>query len=161
MIAGEDKHASSQRCIHWILHCPKKAVSPTSVPKMVPYKHSGRPDLDAVYMFDLKIAQDRGLKFCHTRSFAIILFNTMPTEASVKVMKFNRNDSETDSLFDKRPPQVTEVTRIKDPAQPYFESAGEARCELTVNKFKAVISTSQSKENENSHQTTRIRKRPH
>ena len=53
----------------------------TSVPKMAPYKNSNRPDLDAVYTFDLKIAQDRGLKFYQTGSFAIILFHTMPTEA--------------------------------------------------------------------------------
>ena len=44
-------------------------------------------------------------------------------------MQFNRNDSETEILFEKRPPQVTEVTRTKssfgtveDPVQPFVES---------------------------------------
>ena len=51
----------------------------------------------------------------------------MPTEALVKVLKFNRNDSETFYSMRDRPPQVTEVTRIgivpleqkkTDPVQP-------------------------------------------
>ena len=90
---------------------------------MAPYTQSNRPDLDARYIFDLKIAQERGLKFGKTGSFAIILKNTMPTGALAKMVKFNRNNSETEILFDKRPSQVTEVTRTRDPIQPYIESA--------------------------------------
>ena len=140
---------------------------------MAPYTQSKRPDLDARYIIDLKIAQDRGLKFGQTGSFAIILYNTMPTGALVKVVKFNRNNSETEILFDKRPPQVTEVTRTRDPIQPFFESARETRCTpmwrqheqtrcvITVDKLKALISTSEFKENQNNPRTTRTRKIPH
>ena len=39
----------------------------TNKPRMVHYKHSERPDHEAGYTFDLKIAQDR------TLSFSIIL----------------------------------------------------------------------------------------
>ena len=48
---------------------------------------SRRPKLDTVYIFDLKIAHFRGLKFYRTRSSAIILFNIMSTKAMVKVTK--------------------------------------------------------------------------
>ena len=41
---------------------PEASNVSTSVHKMVPYKHAKRPDLDAVYTFDFKIAQDGGLK---------------------------------------------------------------------------------------------------
>ena len=51
---------------------------------MVHTRHSKRLDLDAVYIFDLKIAQDRGLTFFQMDSFAIVLKNTMPTEALAK-----------------------------------------------------------------------------
>ena len=59
MIAEEDKHASSQPCIHWRVPLPEVSRVPTGVPKMVPCEHSNGPALDAVYMLDLKIAQDR------------------------------------------------------------------------------------------------------
>ena len=85
---------------------PEASNVPTGVPKMVPHKHSNRSDRDAVYTFDLKIAPDQGF----------VLYNTMPTDASVKVLKFNRNHSESEILSDKRPPQVTEVTRTKRPS---------------------------------------------
>ena len=40
-------------------------------------------------------------------------------------MKINRYTSETENPFVEGPPQVTEVTRTKDPVQPYVESARE------------------------------------
>ena len=109
-----------------------------------------KPDLDAVYMFVLKIAQDRGITFYQTSSFAIVLYYTMPTEL-VNITKFNRNKSETEILFDKRPPQVTEVTRIKktqcsrmlnqlrEPRCTHmWNQHGRTRCAITVNKLKAL-----------------------
>ena len=53
------------------------------------------PDLDAVYTLNLKIAQDRRLQIYQTCSFAIVLFNTMPSEALVRVVKIHRKDWET------------------------------------------------------------------
>ena len=56
MIAEEDELASSQRCIHYVIRCQKQAMSPQAYPKMVPDKHSNKPGIDAVYIFDLAIA---------------------------------------------------------------------------------------------------------
>ena len=39
------------------------------------------------------------------------------------MIQFNGSNSERGILFDERPPQVTEVTRTKDPGQPYVESS--------------------------------------
>ena len=53
---------------------PEASDFSTGVPKTVPYKHSKKkPDHDAVYMFNLKISQDRGLTFRQTGRFAIVL----------------------------------------------------------------------------------------
>ena len=48
------------------------------------------PDLDAVYTFDLKIAQARGLVSYLTGRCAIILYDTMPSEALVRVVKSHK-----------------------------------------------------------------------
>ena len=58
---------------HWIISCPKQAMLLQAYPRWLPYMHSNRPDLDAVYMFDLKIVQAQGLKFYRNYSFSIIL----------------------------------------------------------------------------------------
>ena len=108
MLAEDYKHALSQRCIFWVI----SDVS-TGVPKIALCKQSKWPDLDVVYILDLQIAKDRGLKFYQTGRFAIVLCNTMLTEVLVKVVKLNRNISEREILSEKRPPQFTEVTRMK------------------------------------------------
>ena len=55
-----------------------------------------------------------------------MLNNIRLTEAKIKVVTLNRNDSETEILFDQGPMQVTEATRTycsigteEDPVQPY------------------------------------------
>ena len=73
----------------------------SSVRKMAPYTHSNRPDFDAIFKFDFTIGQDRGLKSFQYGSSAIILKST-------KVVNFNRNDAETETLFDKRQTQITQ-----------------------------------------------------
>ena len=89
MIAEESKYASFQRFIQLL----EASDVSTGVPIMVPYKKSKRLDLDAVDIFDLRIAQDRGLKFYQSDRFSIILYNTMPTEALPNVLKYHRNHS--------------------------------------------------------------------
>ena len=71
-----------------------------------------------------------GVFFCQTRSFAIILFHIMPSQALVNFVKFHRKDSETEILFDTVPAQVTDVTRSyssigrrENPVQPCMEAA--------------------------------------
>ena len=67
MIEEEDTHVSCQRWTHWRSQCPISKESVTSEPRVAHYKHSTRPDLDAVYTFDRKIAQSRGLTLYQTR----------------------------------------------------------------------------------------------
>ena len=72
--------ASSQLWTHW--RSPISQNSPrTTNGALQTFK---RPDLDAVYTFDLHIAQDRGLTFYETGSFAMILYDTMLSEVMVK-----------------------------------------------------------------------------
>ena len=61
--------------------------------------------------FDLNIAQDRGLKTDQTSSFSIIIFDTMPSEVLVRVVKLHKENSETEISFDTRSANVTDVTR--------------------------------------------------
>ena len=83
--AEEDKHASSQLATLWRSRCPIfKNYLRTSLEW---YTIHIRKD-HAVYTFDLKIAQARGLNIYQTGSFSIILYDTMPSEALVRVVKF-------------------------------------------------------------------------
>ena len=96
----------------------------------------------------------------------MIPYNTMPTEAVEKVAKFNRNDSATEILFDKRPMQVTEVARTKSSTGTQeaqcchilnqlgeigcahmWNPHGATRCVITMNKLISTsISTSEFKD---------------
>ena len=121
----------SDGCIGEVIARSKRCS--TGVPKTVPHKHSKDQTL---YIFDLEIAQDRGLKFYQTDSFAITLSSTTPTEALVKVLHSNRNDSETEILFDNRPPQVTKVSRT------YYwnrKRPSSAVCWISLERPDAII----------------------
>ena len=59
-------------------------------PRMAHVKHSKRAGHDEVYVFDLKIAQDRGLPFDQTGSFPLFLYDTMPSEATMRVVKVHK-----------------------------------------------------------------------
>ena len=82
---------------------------PSDEPLMVHFKHSERKDHE-VYTFDLKIAQDRGLTFIKPRSFAITLYDTMTSEALVRIVNLKKPRRQK-NLFDTRSAKVTEVTR--------------------------------------------------
>ena len=64
----------------------------------------------AVHTFDLEIAQHRGLTLYQTDSTAIILCNTKPPEAFVRVVIFHRKNLETEILFDTRRTQETKAS---------------------------------------------------
>ena len=60
----------------------------------------------------------------------MILKNTMPSEALVRVVKFHQKNQKEEIGFDTRPAQVTDVARSwsslgtdEDPVQPHWESA--------------------------------------
>ena len=99
---------------------PEASDVSTGVPKMVPCEHSARPDLDAVCTFVLKIAQDEILP---NRQLCDYSVEHHADRSIGKGVKFSNNSSARDILLDKRPPQVTEVTRTKDTVQPYIEAA--------------------------------------
>ena len=161
MIAEEDKHASSQRCTHGIIHCSKRAMSSQACPRWLPTSIQTHQILTQCTYLSSRSHRPR-MK---------ILSNWQLCDFSVRHHD-NRNDSETEILFDKRPPQVTEFTRTQDPVQPFFESAretrcthvwnqhGETRCVITVTKNKSLVLISEYKEDQNSRQATRSRKRP-
>ena len=87
---------------------------PTGAPKMVPYyKHTYKPEFDAVFAFDLQIAHQTG-------SFAC--FCITPCRRSIGK---SGSGQQREVLFDKRSTQVTEITRAcnsigkeEDPVQP-------------------------------------------
>ena len=71
VIAEGDQHVSSLRRIHWIVQLPGASGVTTGAPKRVSYTHPKQVLMQFTY-FDLKIAQDRGLKSFHNGGFAII-----------------------------------------------------------------------------------------
>ena len=87
VIAEESKHTVVARCSR----IPQGRASNGTLQTFE------KPDNDAVYTFDVKIDLDRGLTFFQTGSFAIVLCNTMPSEAWVRVVKLH--NSETQILF--------------------------------------------------------------
>ena len=47
---------------------------------------------NTVYWVDIRLAQKKGLKFCHTRSIAIILFKTLPAYCIPKAIKMETGE---------------------------------------------------------------------
>ena len=106
---------------HWRRHCPISQISPRTNLDWCTANIPNIPAPDAVYTFDVKIAQDRGLTFHQTCSCAIILNNTMPSDALVEL---------TGTIRRQRSPRDTQVTRRyislgteENPVQPFMESA--------------------------------------
>ena len=57
-------------------------------PRLAQYMHKAwKKHQNMVYWVDIKLAQKKGLKFCQTRSNAIILYNTLPAYCSPKVVR--------------------------------------------------------------------------
>ena len=64
---GTIDRTGRQACFFSAMHpldnpLPEVSDVPTGVPEMVHHKHSKGPDLDAVYVFDLRIEQDQRLE---------------------------------------------------------------------------------------------------
>ena len=47
-------------------------------PRLASYKQKRKVHQDTVYWVDIQLAQRKGLKFCQTRSNAVILYDTLP-----------------------------------------------------------------------------------
>ena len=82
------RHASSQQLI------------PPNEPRKLAHK-SRRRTHNAVYWFDVRLAQNEGLKFWQTINNAIIWYDSMPADGLVKVVKRNLDGTEAENLYDK------------------------------------------------------------
>ena len=121
-----------------------------------------------IQTLDSKIAQDRRW----TCSFSIVLFNTMPSEALVRVVKFQNKKSETEILFfvqqHGRPQKAHEHMVLlkqstqrrhtakeirRDPTRPYMEITWDDP--VRENKDQAQRSCTDSKESQISRLTTK------
>ena len=100
----------------------------TDEPRMVHCRHPKYPALDAVYTFDVKIAQDRGLTFHHTCSFAIVLNNT-----TCEMHQKGCGDTDGFSIKDQRllEQKANHCNHIR-------KQHGETRCVTTVTQHKSL-----------------------
>ena len=69
---------------------------------IVPYILTWERSQDAFHWFDLKVAKDKGLVFCHTIFNAITLFESVPASSSVQVDTRYLDDTEAEILHQKR-----------------------------------------------------------
>ena len=83
-------------------------------PRAIPSKLRWRPAQNAVFWFEWRPAQHKGLEFCQTISNAILLYDSMPPDCLVKVVKRNLDDTEADILHEKEQLEDREVHRVKD-----------------------------------------------
>ena len=107
---------------------------------MVHQIHSKKtPDLDAVYTFDLKIAQARGLVSYLTGRCAVIQNDTTPSEALVRVVEISQKEVwDIDFIRYNTNARVTDVTRSsssigteKTLCNEVWTQHGETRCVTT------------------------------
>ena len=64
-----------------------------SVPRHAQHMHKAwKRHQDAVYRVDMNLAQKKGLKFCQTRSNAIILQETLPAFCIPKVVRMETGE---------------------------------------------------------------------
>ena len=62
-------------------------------PRLAQYMHTAWENhKNTVYWVDIKLAQKKGLKFCQTRSNAIILCNTLPAYCIPKAIKMETGE---------------------------------------------------------------------
>ena len=74
-------------------------------PRLAPYKIQRRHHIDARYYFDLAFAQDRGLMIYQTQCTAIVLYNSVPADTLVRVVKIYNSEGCNDSE-ERIPPDV-------------------------------------------------------
>ena len=103
---------SSPSCLSdWILLERTRKEKPNSdytVPQKAPYGASWKRNQDAAYWVRLKEAQDQGLQFWQTKSFAIMTYFTVPGDCIDRVTAQNGHRLLFDRLATPRPaPKVT------------------------------------------------------
>ena len=70
-----------------------------------------RPAHNSAHKFDLRLAQNKGLEFWQTEK-TIFLYDSMPADCLVKVVKRNLEEREAEILYDAEQPEDKEVRRV-------------------------------------------------
>ena len=71
------------------------------VPRLAQYMQTTwKKHQNTVYWVDIKFAQKKGLKFCHTRSNAIILYDTLPTYCIPKAIMMKSGEVICEKVYD-------------------------------------------------------------
>ena len=75
-------------------------------PRLARYMHKAwKKHQNTVYWVDIRLAQKKGLKFCQTRSKAIILYNTLPAYCLPKVIMMETGEIINEIVYESpRPP---------------------------------------------------------
>ena len=73
-------------------NCMEETPCDLTKPRIVPNKNTWKPHQSTVYWCNLKLAQEKGLLFYHTRSHAIVLYDTLPAVCVEKVVYMKTKD---------------------------------------------------------------------
>ena len=74
-------------------------------PRLARYLQTAWKKQNTVYWIDIRLAQKKGLKFCQTRSNAIILYNTVPAYCIPKAIKMETGEIKNEKVYaSPRPP---------------------------------------------------------
>ena len=79
-------------------------------PRLAWYKQkTWKKHQNTVYWVDIKLAQKKGLKFCQTRSNAIILQETLPAYCIPEVVRMETGDIKNEKVFEspRLPPKIS------------------------------------------------------
>ena len=120
------------------------------------HKNSDGPDLDTVYTCGLGDLAGPRIDFSKAGSFAIVLYNTMPSHAMVRVVKPHKL-IRRQTFFSARPTQVTKVTHTYSSGQVQptfglFASEVSARCSGDQRKKKLPKSSRSSRVRSSAHE---------
>ena len=77
-LAGTDRRCSLQPWILWTKNHQDPKELDLTKPRLASYKQKWKVHQDTVYWVDIQLAQREGLKFYHTRSNAVIFYDTLP-----------------------------------------------------------------------------------
>ena len=84
LIAGRQKLSRERQTVFFTAVNPthRKHQDPTELdltkPRLASYKQKWKVHQDTVYWVEKQLAQRKGLKFCQTRSNAVLLYDTLP-----------------------------------------------------------------------------------
>ena len=92
LIAGGQNSSRDRQTVFFTVVNPmhKNHQDPTELdltrPRLASYKQKWTVHQDTVYWVDIQLAQRKGLKFCQTRSNAVVLYDTLPACCISKVI---------------------------------------------------------------------------